>query len=259
MAGRLSSRRVSVKSARPRRPAPRRLRRARARLRRRRCVDASGLAPARRGVSVQTEGPVLRLYDYLESGNGYKVRLLLHQLGIAFERVEVDILAGETRTPEFLRLNPNGRIPLLELPDGSRLAESNAILAYLAEGTPYLPDDRLARAQVLQWMFFEQYSHEPFIAVLRFWTFAGRLEANRAAVPEKRERGTAALRVMEQHLSEHPFFVGGAYTIADVALYAYTHVADEGGFDLSPFPALCAWLERVRGQPGNVPITWSGA
>ncbi len=202
---------------------------------------------------------MLRLYDYLESGNGYKVRLLLHQLGLPFERVELDILRGETRTPAFLAKNPNGRIPLLELEDGSCLAESNAILWYLAEGTPLLPEDRVKRARVLQWMFFEQYSHEPFIAVLRFWHFAGRVEENRDAAPARRAGGLAALGVMERHLSAKDFFVGDRYSIADIALYAYTHVAPEGGFDLAPFPALRRWLERVRAQPCHVPIHWTPA
>jgi glutathione S-transferase len=198
---------------------------------------------------------VLRLYDYLESGNGYKVRLLLRQLGVPFERVEVDILRGGSRTAEFLRRNPNGRIPVLELEDGTCLAESNAIQWYLAEGTRFLPDDRLARAQVLQWMFFEQYSHEPYIAVLRFWHHAGLAERRRDAVPEKRERGYQALGVMDEHLATRAFFVAERYTIADIALYAYTHVAEEGGFELAGYPAVCAWLERVRAQPGHVPIT----
>ena len=183
------------------------------------------------------------------------MRLLLHQLGIPFERIELDVLKGETRTPAFLAKNPNGRVPLLELEDGTCLAESNAILWYLSEWTRFLPEDRLARAQVLQWMFFEQYSHEPYVAVLRFWAHAGWLEEKQLLVPEKRERGAAALRVMETHLRGHDFFVGGRYTIADIALYAYTHVADEGGFDLAPLPAVRAWLERVRTQPGHVPIT----
>ena len=198
---------------------------------------------------------MLKLYDYLASGNAYKVRLLLHQLGIPFERIEMDLLKGETRTPEFLKKNPNGRIPVLELEDGRCLAESNAILWYLSEWTRFLPEDRLARAQVLQWMFFEQYSHEPYVAVLRFWTHAGWLEEKQLLVPEKRERGVAALQVMEGHLRDHDFFVGGRYTIADIALYAYTHVADEGGFDLAGLPAVRAWLGRVREQPGHVPIT----
>jgi glutathione S-transferase len=199
---------------------------------------------------------MLRLYDFLESGNGYKVRLLLHQLGIPFERVEVDILAGRTRTPEFLAKNPNGRIPTLELEDGTCLFESNAIQWYLAEGTPFLPDDRLQRAQVLQWMFFEQYSHEPYVAVLRFWRHYGKLAEHSAQeIAAKEQGGVAALRVMEGHLARHPFFVGDRYSIADIALYAYTHVAPEGGFDLAPFPALRAWLERVAAQPGYIPIT----
>jgi len=198
---------------------------------------------------------VLRLYDYLESGNAYKVRLLLHQLGLPFERVDVDILKGESRTQAFLKRNPNGRIPLLELEDGTCLAESNAILCYLAEGSAFLPADRLQRAQTLQWMFFEQYSHEPYIAVLRFWHHAGVLEQNRAAVPEKRERGMQALAVMDQHLAERRFFVGDAYSVADIALYAYTHVAHEGGFDLSAYRFVRDWLERVRARPGHVPIT----
>jgi glutathione S-transferase len=197
----------------------------------------------------------LKLHDYLSSGNGYKCRLLLHQLGIPFERVELDILRGETRTPEFLRLNPNGRIPLLQLEDGRCLAESNAIQWYLAEGTRFLPDDRVGRAQALQWMFFEQYSHEPYIAVLRFWTHAGWLEEKAAQVPERRERGLAALGVMERELERRDWFAGDRYSIADIALYAYTHVADEGGFDLAAFPAVQRWLARVREQPGHVPIT----
>jgi glutathione S-transferase len=198
---------------------------------------------------------VLRLYDFLESGNGYKVRLLLAQLGIPCERIEVDILKGETRTPEFLARNPNGRIPVLELEDGTHLAESDAILFYLAEGSPMLPDDRLERARVLQWMFFEQYSHEPYIAVLRFWNFAGLADEKRAEIPERRRRGEEALQVMETHLRRCDYFVGERYSIADVALYAYTHVADEGGFDLSGLPGVGAWLERVRSQPGHIPIT----
>jgi glutathione S-transferase len=198
----------------------------------------------------------MRLYDFLSSGNGYKVRLLLALLGVRFERVELDIVAGATRTPEFLAKNPNGRIPLLELDDGRRLAESNAILFYLADGTGFLPDERFARAQVLQWMFFEQYSHEPNVATVRYWLHHLELTPERrAAIEEKRRLGYAALGVMESHLAERTFFVGERYSIADVALYAYTHVADEGGFDLSPFPAVRAWLARVAARPGHVPIT----
>jgi glutathione S-transferase len=199
---------------------------------------------------------MLRLYDYADSGNGYKVRLLLHQLGRPYTLIEKDILRGETRTPEFLRLNPNGRIPLLELEDGTCLAESDAILWYLAEGTPYLPAQPLERAQVLQWMFFEQYSHEPNIATARFWLrHVERLdELRQCLLEQKREQGHAALAVMEGHLRERAYFVGGRYTVADIALYAYTHVAPQGGFDLAPYPAVRAWLERVRAQPGHVPM-----
>jgi len=193
----------------------------------------------------------MRLYDFLPSGNGYKVRLLLSQLRLPFELVEKDIMKGETRTPEFLAINPNGRIPGLELDDGRRLAESDAILFYLADGTRFLPDERFARAEVLQWMFFEQYSHEPYIAVARFW----RHFLDRPVDDERMDRGRQALGVMERHLARRRFFVGERYGIADVALYAYTHVADEGGFDLEPHPSVRAWLERVASEPGHVPIT----
>ena len=192
------------------------------------------------------------LYDYLPSGNGYKVRLLLAQRGIPFALVEKDILKGETRTPDFLAINANGRIPVLELDDGRRLAESDAILFYLAEGTPFLPAERFARAEVLQWMFFEQYSHEPYVAVARFW----RHMHGRPVDEERMDRGRQALGVMERHLARRRFFVDERYSIADVALYAYTHVADEGGFDLAPYPAVRAWLARVAAEPGHVPIGW---
>ncbi len=198
---------------------------------------------------------MLKLYDFLESGNGYKVRLLLRQLEIPFERVELDITRGESRTPDFLARNPNGRIPTLELEDGTCLAESNAIQWYLAEGTHFLPEDPLARARVLQWMFFEQYSHEPYIAVVRFWVHQGQDVGREAEVAERRGRGYEALDVMESHLRDRDFFVGGRYSIADIALYAYTHVADEGGFDLAPYAAVRAWLDRVAAQPGHVSIT----
>jgi len=201
---------------------------------------------------------VLRLYDYLASGNAYKVRLLLHQLGIPFERVETDIVRGETRTPEFLARNPNGRIPTLELEDGTHLAESNAILFYLAEGTPFLPATRFERALVLQWMCFEQYSHEPNIATVRFWLHTGLDDERRAMLPMKRRLGHDALAVMDGRLRARSFFVGERYSIADIALFAYTHVAGEGGFDLEPYAAVRAWLDRVRAQPGHVPITWAG-
>ena len=198
---------------------------------------------------------MLTLYDYLSSGNGYKCRLLLAQLGIPYRRVELDILKGETRTPEFLARNPNGRIPALELEDGTILSESDAILFYLAEGTPYLPDDRLGRAQVLQWMFFEQYSHEPFIAVARFIRHLLPPDTpRRTELPRLEQGGYAALGVMERRLADHPFLVADRYTIADIALYGYTHVVDEGGFDLGGYPGVRAWMQRVAGQPGYLPI-----
>ena len=198
---------------------------------------------------------MLRLYDNHLSGNGYKPRLLLAHLGRAYERVEVDILNGETRTPEFLARNPNGRIPVLELEDGMCIAESNAILFYLAEGSRLLPSDRLSRATTLQWMFFEQYSHEPFIAVARHWIqHVEMTESQRTHLPEKQAGGRAALAVMEEHLRESDWFGRNSMNIADIALYAYTHVADEAGFDLSNYPAVSAWLARMAEQPGHVPM-----
>jgi glutathione S-transferase len=201
-------------------------------------------------------GIMPRLYDNLGSGNGFKCRLLLAQLGIAYERVEMDIRRGATRTPEYLAKNANGRIPLYELDDGRRLAESNAILWWLAEGTPFLPADRFARAEALQWMFFEQYSHEPYVAVVRNWVLHCELdEARRAGIAERRPKGYGALAVMEGHLQSRLFFVGERYSIADIALYAYTHVAPEGGFDLAPCPSVRRWLDAVRAMPGYIPIT----
>ena len=198
---------------------------------------------------------MLRLYDNHLSGNGYKPRLLLAHLGLAYERIEVDSLKGETRTPGFLARNPNGRIPVLELEDGVCLAESNAILFYLAEGSRFLPSDRLARALTLQWMFFEQYSHEPYIAVARHWIrHLEMTEAQRAELPARQEGGRAALAVMERRLGRADWFGGDSFGIADIALYAYTHLADEGGFDLAGFPGIRAWLDRVAGQPGHVPM-----
>jgi glutathione S-transferase len=201
----------------------------------------------------------VRLHDYLLSGNGYKVRLLLTQLGIPFQRIEYDITRDETRTPGFLEnVNANGRIPVLETEEGTLLPESNAILFFLAEGTPFLPDDRLDKARTLQWMFFEQYSHEPNIAVARAWLHVFDVEMTeerRAALETRQKRGYDALGVMEEHLGRNDYFVGGRYSVADIALYAYTHVADEGGFDLGCYPAILAWLERVSSQPGYIPIT----
>jgi len=199
---------------------------------------------------------LLTLYDFAPSGNCYKVRLLLAQLGRAYERVPVDILKRESRTPGFLAINPNGRVPAVRLDDGRVLAESNAIAWYLAEGTSFLPDDAFDRADVLRWMFFEQYSHEPYIATVRFWiTELGAAEERAGEIDARRPEGYAALGVMERRLAVHDWLVGDRYSIADVALYAYTHVADEGGYDLEPYPAVCAWLARVAAEPGHVRIT----
>jgi glutathione S-transferase len=201
---------------------------------------------------------MLTLYDFLPSGNGYKVRLLLSQLGIRFKLVEKNILKGETRTPEFLAINPDGRIPAVILEDGRVLAQSNAILFYFGEGTSFLPGDRFQRAEVLQWMFFEQYSHEPQIAVARFWIHElHKREAWADRLKEKWQKGYQALDVMERRLKDRRFLVGDSYSIADIALYAYTHVAEEGDFDLGRYPAIRAWLDRVADRPGHVLITQS--
>lgn len=199
---------------------------------------------------------MIRLYDYLPSGNGYKVRLLLTQLGTPFERVELDILKGETRTAEFLRKYPNGRIPAVELDDGRLLFESNAIIMYFAEGTVFLSADRFERAETLQWLFFEQYSHEPYIASVRFLVMHPQVQDERRQILDMmRRRGYDALGVMEGHLKSREWFVGTRYSVADIALYAYTNVAEEGGFDLSGYPATRAWLDRVKSQPRHIPIT----
>ena len=201
---------------------------------------------------------MLTLYDFLPSGNGYKVRLLLSQLGIPFKLVEKNILKGETRSSEFLAINPDGRIPTLQFDDGRILAQSNAIAFYFAEGTPFLPADKFERAQVLQWMFFEQYSHEPHIAVARFWIHElHKREEWADRLKERWEKGYQALDIMERHLRDRRFLVGSAYSIADIALYAYTHVAEQGDFDLNRYPAIRGWLDRVADQPGHVLITQS--
>ena len=198
-----------------------------------------------------------RLHNNMSSGNAYKARLLLTQLGIPFELVEYDVDKAETRTAEFLAKNPNGRIPLLELSPGRFLAESNAILCYLAEDTHFMPADRMQRAQAMQWLFFEQYNHEPNVATVRYWIThkVEMTEFRQIALPVKRKDGVAALGVMEHHLTGRDWFAGTAYSIADIALYAYTHVADEGGFDLGPFPAIRAWIDRVAAEPNHVLIT----
>jgi glutathione S-transferase len=193
----------------------------------------------------------MKLYNVAYSGNSYKVRLLLAQLGIPCEIVEVDILKGESRTAEFFKINPNGRTPVLD-DNGFILAESNAILAYLAKGTKFLPEDREKFALVFQWMFFEQYSHEPYIATSRFWLQhkPDSLEKS-ALLASKRDGSWAALKIMEDHLVKTDFFVGD-YSIADIALFAYTHVSHEGGFPLDDFPRIQAWIERMKAQPGFV-------
>ena len=199
---------------------------------------------------------MLRLYDNLDSGNAYKVRLVLAHLDLPHERIELDTDSGETRTQEYLAKNPNGKVPALELESGEVLWESNAIIFYLAEGTRLVPASALDRARMLQWMFFEQYSHEPYIAVSRHvLKHLALTDERRAMVESKREPGYRALGVMEGHLAERGFFVADQFSIADVALYAYTHVAEEGGFELGEFPAIRRWLERVSGQPGHIPIT----
>ncbi len=196
---------------------------------------------------------MITVYGMEQSGNCYKVQLLLEQLGERYRWIDVDMLNGETRSPAFLARNPNGRVPLLELDDGRTLAESNAILCYLSQDSPLLPIDPWQRAQLLQWLFFEQYSHEPCIAVARFiCVFLPVDHARRSELPRLHERGAQALSVMEQHLRARQFFVDSGYSVADIALFAYTHAAADGGFDLSLYPAINAWLERVRGQPGFV-------
>ena len=195
------------------------------------------------------------LYNSQRSGNCYKVRLLCAQLGIPLEKREVDVIDRENRSALLGDKNPALRVPVLQLDDGRHLAESNAILWYLADGTPYLSDDPFERAQVLQWMFFEQYSHEPHIAVARYWiAILGQEERYREQIARRHELGYLALDGMERYLDGRRFFVGERYSIADNALYAYTHVAGEGGFDLSGYSAINAWLERVAQQPGHITI-----
>jgi glutathione S-transferase len=195
------------------------------------------------------------LYDSLVSGNCYKVRLLLAHLGLPYERRTMDVVDRSNRPEVLGGLNPSLRVPTLVLDDGRSLGESGAILWYFGEGTRFVPEDEYERAQVLQWMFFEQYDHEPNIAVARFWlSYSGRPERAREQLAGWHERGNRALAAMEKHLDARDWFVGDGMTLADIALYAYTHVADEGGFDLGPYPHIGAWLERVRAQPGHVPI-----
>jgi glutathione S-transferase len=195
------------------------------------------------------------LYNSPVSGNCYKVRLLLAHLGLVYETVDVSVVDRSNRAELLGVLNPALRVPTVVLDDGRALAESNAILWYFGDGTQYVPEDPYERAQVLQWCFFEQYSHEPNIAVARFWqAYSGTPERFADRLPEKMLGGYAALDAMEGHLERHDYFVGGRYSIADTSLYAYTHVAHEGGFDLDPYQAVRAWLDRVAAQPGHVPI-----
>ena len=194
------------------------------------------------------------LYDSKVSGNCYKVRLLFAHLGIEYERHELDVIDRSNRPEVIGDKNAALRVPTLVFDDGRTLGESNAITYYFADGTEYLPDDRFERAQVLQWQFFEQYDHEPNIAVARFWRIAG-INPPAADLEAKLRGGNKALAAMERHLESRQFLVGERYTIADIALYAYTHVAPEGGFELRGYPAIEAWLGRVAAQPGHVPIT----
>jgi glutathione S-transferase len=202
----------------------------------------------------------MKLYGMIDSGNCYKPRLLMAKLGLTFTNVEVSSHTGDTRKPDYVAKNPNAMVPLLELDDGRRLAESNAILLYLAEGTRFLPADKFERALAYQWLFFEQYSHEPYVAVRKaLLTFP---ERARDATPERLaltlERGNKALGVMHKHLEHHAFFAGSAFSVADIALYAYTHTAGQGGFELGDYPAVAAWLTRVEADPGHVTMDWVG-
>ncbi|MEQ1754574.1 MAG: glutathione S-transferase family protein [Micropepsaceae bacterium] len=196
-----------------------------------------------------------KLYQDPRSGNCYKAVLTASHLGAPLETINVDVMSGKTRQPEFLKKNPNGRVPTLELDDGTCLPESNAIIWYLAEGSPLIPDSRLARAQMLQWMFFEQYSHEPYIAVARFWLAFVSEDKRRERIhllPEWHAKGYAALGVMETQLANNNWFAANSFTLADIALYAYTHCAADGGFDMGNYPRIRSWLKRVEGVKGYV-------
>ena len=198
-----------------------------------------------------------RLYDYLPSGNGYKVRLVLRELELPHELVEVDILKGGSRTQEFLAKNPNGRIPVLEIPDKGYLWESHAIISYLADGSALIPTDALDRARMWQWLCFEQYNLEPNVATVRFWLHS--LHKTEAELGEKltdkRRLGFAALDVLERGLADRDYLVANRYTLADIGLYAYTHVAEEGGFPLERYPAIRGWCARIAARPAYRPIT----
>jgi glutathione S-transferase len=195
------------------------------------------------------------LYNSQVSGNCYKVRLLFAHLGISYERQDLSVVDRSNRDEVLGGLNPALRVPTLVLDDGRALGESGAILWYFGEGTRFIPEDAYERAQMLQWMFFEQYDHEPAIAVTRFWlTYSGRPEAFADRLDERTAAGHRALAAMERHLLDHDYFVGNGMTLADIALYAYTHVAPEGGYELDGYPAVRAWLDRIAAEPGHVPI-----
>ena len=198
------------------------------------------------------------LYSMQRSGNSYKVRLALFQLDLPHRLIEVDILKGESRTPEFLAKNPNGQVPLLEVEPGRYIAESNAILWHIVSGSPLRPESRIDRAEALQWMFFEQHSIEPNLGAAYFWLalVKGGRDLQQHALEDWMEEGNRALGVMENHLEKHRFFVADRYSVADIALYAYTHLAHECDFDLAPFPAIRAWLDRVAAQSRHVPMDW---
>ena len=198
---------------------------------------------------------MITIYGMKASGNCYKLQLLLSQLGRPYQWKEVDILNGGTRTPEFLARNPNGKVPVLELDDGRTLAESNAILCFLAAGSRLMPEATWSRAKLLEWLFFEQYSHEPYIAVARFINkFLPADHPRRVELPRLHERGNQALKVMDQHLARQDFFLPDGYGAVDIALFAYTHSAADGGFSLKEFPAVSAWVERVSNEPRHVPM-----
>ena len=195
---------------------------------------------------------MIKIYGDIESGNCYKIKLLVLQLGLEHRWTHVNILAGATRTPSFTDMNPNAKIPLLEIALGVYLSESNAILNYLAKGSRFLPQEKLSRARILQWQFFEQYSHEPYVAIARFIAkYLGLPPEREAEYRSKQEGGKEALGVMEAQLCQTDFLIGDQYTIADISLYAYTHVAADGGFDLTQFPAVGRWLRRIEGTEGH--------
>jgi len=200
---------------------------------------------------------MVTLYDYLPSGNGYKVRLVLKDLGIPYELVEMDIKRGATRTPEYLAKNPNGRIPLLEVPGRGFLPESHAIIEFLAEGSRLVPTDPWQRAQMRQWLCFEQYNLEPNIGTARFWLYSMKRtpEELGAALTEKQTKGREALAVLEQGLATGPFLLGAQFSLADIGLYAYTHVSADAGIPLDPYPGIRAWIARVEAEPRWAPIT----